>query len=284
VTVTKSALLAQYRRIYPTILSQGGTGTSKQKGKQSNLEHNNLLDRLNSRLIQNGEPFHALLMNNYCCSLSMLETRHKLHPYVDIEFSRRIGELWEKFCKVSLNNPFSGISQSNPVNISAFYDQLSKDMQLLSTTASPKNTPQNATFHLIKDLLGDVDLTLDYSGRDANNQLIGIDFKSGFGSNEKGNTQRILQVGKIYKYIAPHVQLKLVIRQNDNNNYLSKIEDSGVWGVVTGKKSYAYLSEISGCDILSFVTNEVNFKADMDSAIYRDLGSKVTNRDRYLDW
>jgi len=283
-TATKSTLLEQYRSIYSTILSQDGAGDSKQKGKQSNLEHNNLLVRLNSQLIQDNEPFHALLMNNYCCSLSMLETRHKLHPYVDIEFSRRIGELWEKFCKVSLNNPFSRISESNPINISVFYDQLSKDMQPNSATASPKNTPQNTTFHLLKDLLGDVDLTLDYSGKDANDQLIGIDFKSGFGSNEKGNTQRILQVGKIYQYIAPHVQLKLVIRQNDNNNYLSKIENSGVWGVVTGRKSYAYLSKISGCDILSFVNNEVNFEADMDSAIYQDLGSKVKNRDRYLDW
>ena len=270
--MTKLELLKAYRTIYSKVLADSKTADTKQHGKLSNKMHNDILSIFNDKFIASNASFHQLMMNHYCYLVSMLETRHRLRPYSDIEFSRRVGEVWEKFCKVSLDNPDSKISKSNPIEISEFYKRLSIDMN------------DNSTFEFVKDLLGDIDLTLDYFGNTQRNEFIGIDFKSGFGSNEKGNTQRILQVGKIYHQIAPEVKLKLVIRQDDNNNYLSKIEKSGVWDVVKGKDAYSYLTLISGCDILSFVENEVDFEQDISDAVYKDLNSKIQNRDRYLHW
>ena len=113
---------------------------------------------------------------------------------------------------------------------------------------------------------------------------IGIDFKSGFGSNEKGNTQRILQVGKIYNILNPDYKLYLLVRQNENNNYLTKIENSGVWNVIKGNETYNFLSEISGCNATSFIKNEIDFPSDIDKDVYDDIGLSIDNRERYLEW
>ncbi|MDC1418826.1 hypothetical protein N8264_07210 [Candidatus Thioglobus sp.] len=283
----KSFFLEQYRKIYSIVIKDYSNLNPKEQGKVSNLLHNNLMKSIAQIILDENQPFENLILNNYCYILSILESRHKISPYIDIEFSRRIGELWENFCKVSLNNPYSKILPYNPPKISSFYDHLSNDLitsEESQNINSESRLEKNNLFLLLKDLLGDIDLKLDYNGIDNNEEVLGIDFKSGFGSNEKGNTQRILQVGKIYKYIAPNIDLKLVVRQDENNNYLKKIEMSGVWDVIKGKDAYAFLTSISGCDINLFVENHVNFEDDMESEIYVDLGLKIKNRDRYLKW
>ncbi len=267
-----------YRDIYLKVISPDFEKLSNaEKGKLSNKLHNELCEKIESEIINNEGSMKDLFFNRYSYIVSILETRHKIKPYNDIEFSRRIGELWESFCKLSLNNPFSTIRTIKPVELSLFYKKLKNDLSFIEKK-------ENETFNLLKDLLGDINLTLDYHGKNNNQELV-IDFKSGFGSNEKGNTQRILQVGKIYKYINKEVDLNIIVRQaNENNNYLKKIEGSGIWNVLKGEEGYKFLGKISGCDINTFVKNDINFERDFDSDIYKDIGGYVTNRDRYLNW
>lgn len=47
-----------------------------------------------------------------------------------------------------------------------------------------------------------------------------VDFKSGFGSNEKGNTNRLLLVASIYKNLEENFNPLIFVRSAENNNYL----------------------------------------------------------------
>ena len=42
-------------------------------------------------------------MITYACYVVMLESRNEVWPYDYMAFSRRVGELWEPFCKLCLN-------------------------------------------------------------------------------------------------------------------------------------------------------------------------------------
>lgn len=66
-----------------------------------------------------------------------------------------------------------------------------------------------------------------------------VGFKSGFGSNEKGNTNRLLLVGSMYNYIETEsYQCALFVRSVENNHYLTALRNSGVWNVFCGVEAY----------------------------------------------
>ncbi|WP_214658000.1 hypothetical protein, partial [Vibrio anguillarum] len=70
-----------------------------------------------------------------------------------------------------------------------------------------------------------------------------IDFKSGFGSNEKGNTLRLIAVGRAYKHWDSNTNLLFLVRQNENNNYLETIRRSNLWDVYCGDAAYRKIDE-----------------------------------------
>lgn len=43
----------------------------------------------------------AFIVLQYCTSVVSLEYRHRVWPYEYMAFSRRVGELWEKFCSAA---------------------------------------------------------------------------------------------------------------------------------------------------------------------------------------
>ncbi|MCL1563128.1 hypothetical protein DTJ06_06600 [Parasaccharibacter sp. TMW 2.1886] len=108
-----------------------------------------------------------------------------------------------------------------------------------------------------------------------------IDFKSGFGSNEKGNMLRLLAVGKAYKIWDSRTQLMLLIRQNDNNHYLNSLRNSRIWDVHTGLDSYKKIKEITGSDIEN-VLKIINWESDFSNNFYEFLVRY--NLTKYLDW
>ena len=61
----------------------------------------------------------------------------------------------------------------------------------------------------ILSLVGGIDLDIDFVGQKIG-KLIGIDFKSGFSSNE--NTIRILKVGAAYSFAEIDIKLYLLLR------------------------------------------------------------------------
>ena len=48
----------------------------------------------------NKEKLESILMVTYCNIVVMIESRNSVRPYEYMDFSRRVGELWDPFCKL----------------------------------------------------------------------------------------------------------------------------------------------------------------------------------------
>ncbi|MDB9870145.1 hypothetical protein OAD33_03655 [Alphaproteobacteria bacterium] len=278
----KNTLLTDYRNLIKNHENEFKDLTPRKIGQISNLIHNEFRDFNYKKIVKNRGTLEDFLMNYYCYVISMIESRQTIIEYNDIEFSRRIGEVWEGLCQLIITNPNSTLKKVNPLDTSNFYNEIKK--KIIEFSSQEKINESNTFHNFLVELLGDINLKLDFNGCDNSGKLIGIDFKSGFGSNEKGNTQRILQVGKIYKFLTENIELSIIVRQNDNNNYYDKIKNSGVWNAIKGNSSYDYLSDISGCNAINFLKNEFNFTLDFKKDIYDSIGNSVESRDKYLTW
>lgn len=110
-----------------------------------------------------------------------------------------------------------------------------------------------------------------------------MDFKSGFGSNEKGNTNRLLLVGSIYKNIeVEDYQCMIFVRSTENNHYLTTLKNSGVWNTSCGVDTYNKIHHFTGFDIHSWIDNNIDWMNDFSPEM-RDM---VTNNNlqNYLIW
>lgn len=111
-----------------------------------------------------------------------------------------------------------------------------------------------------------------------------IDFKSGFGSNEKGNTDRLLAVGRAYKLWNPDTRLYLLVRQQENNSYLNVIKRSGLWDVYLGEQAYEVIDSLTGSDIRAVRESVVDFSTDLSHTFWTDVSSHLTDLSSYLRW
>lgn len=55
----------------------------------------------------NEDMLKCVLMITYASYVVMLESRNEVWPYDYMAFSRRVGELWEPFCKLCFEHPLS---------------------------------------------------------------------------------------------------------------------------------------------------------------------------------
>ena len=78
-----------------------------------------------------------------------------------------------------------------------------------------------------------------------------VDFKSGFSSNEKGNTNRLLLVATIYQSLGANYRCCLFVRTSEvgNNSYFQTLKSSGIWEAYCGSESYTKIKEYSGFDV-----------------------------------
>ena len=111
-----------------------------------------------------------------------------------------------------------------------------------------------------------------------------VDFKSGFGSNEKGNTTRLLTVGRAFKLWNPQTQLLLLVRQTENNNYLNRIKNSGFWQVYCGQDAYRKIDELTGARTTQMRRDVFDFTSDLSKQFLNDLNSQLPNLTSYLEW
>lgn len=221
------------------------------------------------------------LRNFYCYVVSVIETREKFYPYNDIEYSRRNGEMWEKFAYLCLTNPNSEIKEISSTAKDMFLRKVRQSIDNVVLRPNGKELKQFKAF--VGSLIEGINLKLDFVGQ-RGSQVVGIDFKSGFGSNEKGNTSRILQVGTAFSFAEIDIKLYLLVRQDQNNSYLSKISESREWDVRTGRSAYKLLEELSGQNLLSFLEDEVDFISDMSPMVVKMLRDNVTGIEKYTNW
>ena len=110
------------------------------------------------------------------------------------------------------------------------------------------------------------------------------DFKSGFSSNEKGNTNRLLLVASIYNLIGGKEKTLLFVRQaeDENNHYLQKLKNSPYWDVYCANNSYSAMKKFTGFDMRKWLDNNIDWVNDISKELREHLENN--NLIYYLTW
>jgi hypothetical protein len=234
----------------------------------------------------NQEILESVLMVTYCNYVVMLEVRHSVWPYEYMAFSRRIGELWEPFCKLAFEYPINDLELFIPPLFSDVKKKLANEIEeyidKLNITVEEKQQLlkyYNKVWGLVTS--GEIQLELDlhfiYQGK----KYI-VDFKSGFGSNEKGNTNRLLLVASIYQNLEENYAPLIFVRSDENNNYFNTLKNSGIWSAFSGADTYEQLQKYSGYDVRAWIDTNINWSEDLDSDFIKHL--EKNDLIQYLTW
>ena len=236
------------------------------------------------------DHLRAKLLLMHCINVVMLESRNAVWPYEYMTFSRRIGELWEPFVTTCFALPvadnvclfvpplFDDIRERLTREVRDFIIQLSisdKDKKILLSY-------YDQVWQLVTS--GEIRLGLDLHFTHENIRYV-VDCKSGFGSNEKGNTNRLLLVASIYRNIEPEdYRCMLFVRsaEDDNNHYLQILKNSGLWEVYCGAETYHKVFEFSGFDLGQWITENIQWANDLDQEFYEYLHKNDLSK--YLIW
>lgn len=245
-----------------------------------------LLQKATNESWSNKDILECILMITYANYIVMLESRNEFWEYEYMTFSRRIGELWEPFCKLCFFYPINDILLFVPPLFSEVKLKLSNEIedyiQKLNVEAEQKQQLKkyyDKVWVLVES--GEINLQLDLHFI-FNNQKYCVDFKSGFGSNEKGNTNRLLLVASIYKNLEENYKCLIFVRADINNHYFRTLKHSGIWEAYSGDETYQMIHQYSGFDIKNWIDTNINWQTDFEAEMYQFLETK--NLAQYLKW
>lgn len=236
----------------------------------------------------NERILNAILMINYVADIVMLESRNKVWPYEYMAFSRRIGELWEPFCKETFFHPVRELAIVEPPDFNDVQNDIeSKVSELINDLNVNDETKRELLYYYNMPWLmvhsGGIKLDLDLHFRQ-NGTNYNCDFKSGFGSNEKGNTNRLLLVASIYRLINENDHMILFVRQPEqqNNHYLQALKKSGYWDVYCADDAYEAMFQFTGFNLRAWLDNNATWVDDIED----QLRERLIKRDliHYLTW
>ncbi len=234
----------------------------------------------------NREKLESILMMTYTNYVVMLESRNDVWSYEYMTFSRRIGELWEPFCKLCFAYPINNLSLFIPPLFSEVKQKLSKEIEdYIEKLGISKEEKEQLTKYYGKTwglvTSGEIRLELDLHFI-YNNEKFVVDFKSGFGSNEKGNTNRLLLVASIYQNLEENYKCMIFVRAVDNNHYFMTLKNSNIWDAFSGEAAYNQMTIFTGFDIKKWIDLNVNWASDFKAETMSFL--KQNNLDQYLIW
>jgi hypothetical protein len=226
----------------------------------------------------------------HCANVVMIESRNAQWQYDYMAFSRRVGELWEPFCTKCFDFPvredvnlyvpplFDDVRQRLANEVRAFIAGLKiSDKEKESLLKYYDQVWQLVTS-------GEINLALDLHIAIGETRYV-VDFKSGFGSNEKGNTNRLLLVASVYKNIErENYRCLLLVRsqEDENNHYLQTLKNSGLWEVYCGQAAYTQVRELSGFDLGQWIKDNIAWDEDLDKPTYDYL--RASDLVKYLIW
>ena len=231
----------------------------------------------------------GVLMITYANYVVMLEARNDVWPYEYMAFTRRIGELWEPFCLLCWEYPLND-------KLNYFVPPLFKDVKKKLTKeindfidglkiSEKKKSELRDYYQKVWTLVtsGEIKLELDLHFEQGKEKFV-VDFKSGFSSNEKGNTNRLLLVASIYKILEEGHKCMLFVRSSEeqNNHYLQTLKKSGLWDVYCGLQTYQKIKEFTSFDLGKWMKQNVLWEKDFDEKMYAHL--KKNNLIQYLEW
>lgn len=221
----------------------------------------------------------------YCALVVNLETRNKIVAYDYMDFARRVGEVWESFCKICWEtSPDGNLKRMAPPTFASVKAELLAVFAKLVEEGNPSNAKEViAEYNKVVETLGNINLKEDEYFAIGDERYV-IDFKSGFGSNEKGNTERLLTVAKIFATLPEKHECILVVRaaEDEGNNYLKVLKSSGLWKVYCGPEAYEYMRKVTGFDLSSWIRDNIDFKSDMETSAYQHLSD--SDLIKYLVW
>lgn len=231
---------------------------------------------------------NEILMLTYASYIVMLEYRNKVWEYEYMAFARRIGELWEPFCKLAFDFPIKSLSLINPPNFDKVQTKIkSSATEYIDSLDLNDEIKEELKHHY------DIPWTMVDSGGiklglDLHFEQDGIhyncDFKSGFSSNEKGNTNRLLLVASIYNSLGEIEKTILFVRQpeDENNHYLQTLKNSPYWDVYCADDGYAAMKEFTGFDMRKWLDDNVDWQNDISDEFKQHL--QQNNLLKYLTW
>jgi hypothetical protein len=232
------------------------------------------------------DKLECLLMVTYCSIIVMIESRNSVRTYEYMDFSRRVGELWDPFCKLCFYYPVNDVSLFIPPLFSEvkkkLTDEIIEYIDNLNITPEEKEELKKY-YEKVWSLVtsGEIQLELDLHFI-SNNQKYVVDFKSGFGSNEKGNTNRLLLVASIYKNLSEDFKCLLFVRAEENNSYFKTLKNSGIWDAYCGNEAYAKIFEYSGYNLKNWIDTNINWTNDFNPETVAHL--QDNNLLQYLLW
>ncbi len=204
-------------------------------------------------------------------------------------FTRRIGELWEPFCLLCWQYAIDEtLNYFAPPLFSEVKQKLTQEIQELINSLEIDKKQQIAlmnSYDKVWQLVTarEIKLELDLHFQKDASKFV-VDFKSGFGSNEKGNTNRLLLVASAYKILAEGHQCIIFVRspEAENNYYLQILKKSGLWSVYCGAETYGKIEEYTGFNLARWQQENLNWEQDFEPGMYNHLQSNQLVE--YLQW
>lgn len=222
-----------------------------------------LLQTANEQQWAKKDILSVMLLVQYTKNVVMLERRNEIWHYDYMSFSRRIGEIWEPFCKLCFEHPLESITLFIPPLFADVKALLSDEIRnYIGTLPLQSQEKQELLRYYDKVWLlvtsGDIKLELDLHF-ESDSVRYNVDFKSGFGSNEKGNTNRLLLVAAIYRNLLSNYRCLLLVRsaEHTNNHYFQTLKHSKLWEAYCGDETYRAIADYSGFDIRQWIDNHV---------------------------
>ena len=231
---------------------------------------------------------NEVLMLTYASYIVMLEYRNKVWEYEYMAFARRVGELWEPFCKLAFVFPVKSLSIIDPPNFDDVQTRIkSNAIKYIDSLDLSEEIKEELKCHYgipwtMVDSGGiklGLDLHFEQGGIHYN-----CDFKSGFSSNEKGNTNRLLLVASIYSSLGEMEKTILFVRQSedDNNHYLQTLKNSPYWDVYCANDSYAAIRKFTGFDLRKWLDENADWQNDISIEFKEHL--QKNDLLKYLTW
>lgn len=271
----------------------------KNSTTQLNLRIRRFTERLIKPVIEhieltNEEKLDIILRVHYCSYVIMIEFRNRIRPYEYMDFTRRIGELWEPFCKLCWTyTSEKGIADFIPPTFGEAKLQLLSELNAFierTSLTDDEKLELDRYLDLMWELIASGDIKLESDLHFVKEESAkystkyNVDFKSGFNSNEKGNTNRLLMVGSIYQKLDPSYKNIMLVRaeESENNHYLQTLKNSNQWNVYCGQETYDKIKELTGFPLKSWITNNIDWENDLESETIGYLTKN--NLNQYLRW
>ena len=252
------------------------------------FESSKILETAKNKNWQNEKLLNELLLLTYSSYIVMLEYRNEIWPYEYMTFSRRIGELWEPFCKLPFFYPVNELKIIDVPAFQTIQNKIQKDaLTFIDSLALDEKTKKELKekYEIPWTMVdsGGINLNLDLHF-EQNKIHYNCDFKSGFSSNEKGNTNRLLLVASIFKSLGQNEKQIIFVRQQEkeNNHYLQTLKNSKLWDIYCAEECYNAIKNFTGFNIREWLDKNANWNCDISDSFKKHL--EENDLLKYLTW